>query len=117
MNNTQRKLVWQSTLQLSLTLAMANPMIWYLLDRSPSGLICCIALSVVGAVCGLTVDPNLVPTPRVLTSQTQQTMGGDVDANRLKVAWFGHDSIATATWIASVLFVSCLLFGNVGRRI
>ncbi|GME51837.1 INSIG domain-containing protein [Neofusicoccum parvum] len=32
-----RKLQWQSTLQISLTLALVNPALWYLLDRSKPG--------------------------------------------------------------------------------
>ena len=28
-----------------------------------------------------------------------------------------YESIAVATWIASVLFVSCVCFGNIGRRL
>ncbi len=43
----QRKLPWQSTLQVSLTLALANPVLWYLIDRSKPGFL-------LSAVVGLT---------------------------------------------------------------
>lgn len=121
-----RKLPWQSTLQLSLTLALANPAVWYLIDRSPTGFI----LSTIVALCGtavlLGINPALVPSPtpaEVLRGHVERN-GGRVNASAIAfgddefiLGVFSQESVGVATWIASVLFVSSVCFGNIGRRL
>ncbi|GAB7357208.1 hypothetical protein MBLNU459_g8193t1 [Dothideomycetes sp. NU459] len=119
-----RRLPWQSTLQLSLTLALANPAIWYLLDRTPPGFIlsCTVALSGTGLL--LSINPDLVPPPSpsvaaLASAATNGTLARDQleDAGALVAGLFSLESVGVATWIASVLFVSCVFFGNIGRRL
>lgn len=122
-----RKLPWQSTLQLSLTLALANPAIWYLIDRSAPGFIlsAIVAISSTGVLLG--VNPALVPSPspkQVLQSHVgrpgsvaQNATGIVPAAEDLVLGLFSHESVGVATWIASVLFVSSVCFGNIGRRL
>ncbi|KAG7290229.1 hypothetical protein NEMBOFW57_000227 [Staphylotrichum longicolle] len=44
-----RRLPWASTMQVSLTLALANPFLWYLIDRSKPGFLLSAAVGVGGA--------------------------------------------------------------------
>lgn len=52
-----RRLPWESTLQLSATLALANPALWYLLDRSRAGFALALAVGVCGTIAVLAVNP------------------------------------------------------------
>ncbi|KAL8908830.1 MAG: hypothetical protein Q9207_000556 [Kuettlingeria erythrocarpa] len=115
-----RKLPWQSTLQVSLTLAMVNPALWYLIDRSKPGFLLSAVVGVTGTALLLGINPNMVPAPPAPSPQahgipTPKTPYGEFS--------FGHgmlvsnESIAVSTWVASVLFCSSVCFGNIGRRL
>ncbi|GAB1735467.1 hypothetical protein NU219Hw_g3097t1 [Hortaea werneckii] len=121
-----RRLPWQSTLQLSLTLALANPAVWYLIDRSPAGFLLSTFVALSGTAVLLGVNPNLVPPPsqtHITEAHVQREVGGtNVTAGAIAheefvLGLFSHESVGVATWIASVLFVSCVCFGNIGRRL
>ncbi|PNS17824.1 hypothetical protein CAC42_3219 [Sphaceloma murrayae] len=119
-----RRLPWQSTMQLSLTLALSNPAIWYLLDRTSPGLIFSSTVALSGTALCLAVNPNLIPSPAGLGSvrpgnlaSNASTLGGTQPHGGLVAGILSQESIAVATWIASVLFVSCVCFGNIGRRL
>ena len=121
-----RKLPWQSTLQLSLTLALANPAVWYLIDRSPPGFILSAVVALSGTAVLLGINPALVPSPspaQVLSSHVSghgrgvNGTTGVSEVEGLVLGVFSHESIGVATWIASVLFVSTVCFGNIGRRL
>ncbi|KAK3710313.1 hypothetical protein LTR37_010379 [Vermiconidia calcicola] len=117
-----RRLPWQSTLQLSLTLALANPALWYLIDRSPPGFILSSFFSLCGTAVLVAINPALVPSPspaQVLRGLVWR--GGGVvttpESEDLVLGVFSPESVGIATWIASVLFVSSVCFGNIGRRL
>lgn len=116
-----RKLPWQSTLQLSLTLALANPAVWYLIDRSPPGFILSTIVALSGTAVLLGINPSLVPAPspwavlqgNVALNDTVQA----VKSEDLVFGIFSQESVGVVTWVASVLFVSSVCFGNIGRRL
>ncbi|MCJ1311096.1 hypothetical protein MMC25_004766 [Agyrium rufum] len=126
-----RRLPWQSTLQVSLTLALANPVLWYLIDRSKPGFILSTLVGVTGTAILLGVNPEIVPSPATLNTVTNATgsssntssgagsIGGGTGSNDAE-RWAGlisNESIGVGTWIASVLFCSSLCFGNIGRKL
>lgn len=115
-----RKLPWQSTLQLSLTLALANPAIWFLVDRSPPGFILSALVSLGGTGMLLGVNPALIPSPSprpVLHERARNATADMTGSEKLVLGLFTQESVGMATWIASVLFVSCVCFGNIGRKL
>lgn len=86
----------------------------------------------------LSVNPDLVPSPghhMAPSSSAPSTafgapgvgtanatlfnipLGGLVGQGGLVAGLVSQESVGVATWIASVLFVSCVCFGNVGRRL
>lgn len=97
-NNIQRKIPWQSTLQVSLTLAVANPVLWYLVDRSKSGFALSLSISVGGTLLSLLINPDFVPMPDIYSEQASERLG-------------------VFLWLASVLFCTSLCFGAIGRRL
>ncbi|KAK2752337.1 hypothetical protein FQN55_007377 [Onygenales sp. PD_40] len=112
-----RKLPWQSTLQVSLTLALVNPVLWYLIDRSKPGFMLSMAVGLVGMVTLLGINPDVVPPPATPSPNVSSTAGQSTDANGPSIMFVSQESIAVGTWIASVLFCSCVCFGNIGRRL
>ena len=111
-----RKLPWQSTLQVSLTLALVNPVLWYLVDRSKPGFILSTIVGIAGTLIAFGVNPEIVPSPATsspMASLTKQSQGSLSLSNGL----ISNESIGVMTWIASVLFCSSVCFGNIGRRL
>ncbi|KAL9605086.1 MAG: hypothetical protein Q9219_000020 [cf. Caloplaca sp. 3 TL-2023] len=119
-NLAQRKLPWQSTLQVSLTLAMVNPALWYLIDRSKPGFVLSAIVGIAGTAVVLGANPSMVPappapSPRAHASQATNTSYDQFGFNDGGI--ISNESIAVSTWIASVLFCSSVCFGNIGRRL
>lgn len=114
-----RKLPWQSTLQLSLTLALANPAVWYIIDRSPPGFLLSTLVSLLGTALTLGIFPALVPSPspEQWKAYSLNTTAGLPQSDELVLGMFSQESVGVTTWIASVLFVSSVCFGNIGRRL
>ncbi|KAL8417717.1 hypothetical protein RB594_001387 [Gaeumannomyces avenae] len=109
-----RKLPWTSTMQVSLTLALVNPFLWYLIDRSKSGFTLASAVGVVGTAVIAGVDPGMMPTPTGYSSGLAHDDGsGPSWAEPLG----SHAAVETGIWMLSVLFCSCVCFGNIGRRL
>jgi hypothetical protein len=107
-----RKLPWQSTLQVSLTLALANPVLWYLIDRSKAGFAFSSFVGVVGTMVLLLVNPNLVPLP--------STVGLGPEMRKATAPFEDmplSESVGVFTWMASILFCTSVCFGAIGRKV
>lgn len=107
-----RKLPWQSTLQVSLTLALANPVLWYLIDRSKAGFAFSAAVGVVGTTILLLVKPDMVPLP--------STVGLGPGLKNVTAPFEGiplSESVGVFTWMASILFCTSVCFGAIGRKV
>ena len=131
----QRKLAWASTLQVSLTLALVNPLLWWLIDRSKVGFILSAAVGLVGSIFLLGVTPGLMPSPPAhLVYFPGGIWGASVsfnDSAEDSIAAVGtpepapfplagiatQETVEMGMWTLSVLFCSCLCFGNIGRRL
>jgi len=122
-----RKLHWQSTLQVSVTLALVNPALWYILDRSKPGLTLSSLVSVILTSVFLFAKPDVVPSPAVPASNATRippsstvftgNSGSAIPEVPLFAGVVSYESLGVATWIASVIFCSCICFGNIGRRL
>ncbi|KAL8968724.1 MAG: hypothetical protein Q9183_002330, partial [Haloplaca sp. 2 TL-2023] len=113
-----RKLPWQSTLQVSLTLAMVNPALWYLIDRSKPGFLLSTIVGITGTAVLLSVNPGIVPAPPAPSPRAHAIPVIDVSQESFNCGTrlVSNETIAVSTWIASVLFCSSVCFGNIGRR-
>jgi hypothetical protein len=111
----QRKLAWASSLQVSATLALVNPLLWWLIDRSKPGFVLSAAVGLTGSILFLGVNPEIMPAPSGLSGRNSSnafeseplTLGGLAS----------QETVETGVWMLSVLFCSCLCFGNIGRRL
>ena len=149
-----RRLPWASTMQMSLTLALANPFLWYLIDRSKPGFLLSAAVGLAGwSAVMLGLNPDLMPAPAggvfspppapqssaagsLLSpsssslppshasttgnaSRTQHEAGATSSALPAGVlgGFASQETIGTGIWVLSVLFCSCVCFGNIGRRL
>lgn len=123
-------------MQASMTLALANPFLWYLLDRSKSGLLLAAVFGFVGSGALMALNLDLMPNPGMHSSPYHAGYGGSGMGGAFGGASFPkNDSTApsdgngslnasapavtaeTAVWMLSVLFCSCVCFGNIGRRL
>ncbi|OLN81654.1 Insulin-induced gene 2 protein [Colletotrichum chlorophyti] len=112
----QRKLPWASTLEVSLTLALVNPFLWYLIDRSKPGFLLSAAVGVTGSAVLLGINPDIMPTPSSLTYRNESTRAYSEPATKIG-GFASQETIETGIWMLSVLFCSCVCFGNIGRRL
>lgn len=81
-----------------MTLAVADPILWYLIDRSKPGLALSSTISIGGTILSLLFNPQFVPVPGIHSEQTSEKVGVYV-------------------WLASILFCTSLCFGAIGRRL
>lgn len=126
-----RKLAWSSTLQVSISLALVNPLMWWIIDRSAAGLIISGAVGFTGSAVLLGVNPQMMPAPLSLlhmhgsSSATTTTAAANGTANGYLLGddmpvlpgQEVHGTLETGVWMLSVLFCSCVCFGNIGRRL
>ena len=119
-----RKLPWASTMQVSLTLALANPFLWYLIDRSKPGFLLSAAVGLGGAVVLMGCGEGVLPAPGVAAVLNtgfggNGTVGVGVGGNGGGAlgGLASQETIETGVWMLSVLFCSCVCFGNIGRRL
>ncbi|KAG5980107.1 hypothetical protein E4U55_004380 [Claviceps digitariae] len=111
-----RKLAWVSTLQVSATLALVNPLLWWLIDRSTSGFVFSAAVGLTGSLLLLGVNPDLVPAPSA-SLHRNASAGFDNEPPSVLSGLPRHEVVETGMYMLSVLFCSCLCFGNIGRRL
>lgn len=86
-----------------MTLALVNPVLWYLIDGTRTGF----WLSTVVGLGGMGVYLGLVPDA-IPESPPYSPLGP---------RGITQERIAVQTWVASVLFCACVCFGNVGRQL
>jgi hypothetical protein len=127
-----RKLQWETALQLSATLALTNPCLWYLLDRTSAGLV--VACVVAGAGSAMVIGFGArgaipIPIPEGMSGQVEESLlglgtqanhsdrgdlGRGVNGN-LSGSNLGGISLGDVVWVMSVLFWSSVCFGAIGR--
>ncbi|GAB0135823.1 hypothetical protein EsDP_00004146 [Epichloe bromicola] len=108
-----RKLAWVSTLQVSATLALVNPLLWWLIDRSKSGFVLSAAVGLTGSMFLLGMNPQVMAAPSGLPSRNT-SMG--IENESLALGGLANqETVETGIYMLSVLFCSCICFGNIGR--
>ncbi|KAI0892856.1 insulin-induced protein-domain-containing protein [Annulohypoxylon nitens] len=126
-----RKLPWDSTLQVSLTLALVNPVLWFLIDRSMPGFLLSTTVGIGGATILMGLKPDMVPTPANpsasmfpgYNAQYDNTTGGFSQQQQThELVSFGgltitQEKFGTVVFMMSMLFCCCVCFGNIGRWI
>ncbi|KAI3398448.1 hypothetical protein diail_9129 [Diaporthe ilicicola] len=114
-----RKVPWASTMQVSMTLAMVNPFLWYLIDRSKSGFLLSAAVAWAGSMVLIGFDPDIVPAPAGFSPEfLDRNHTGRSGGEHLMLGGLAtQKTIETGIWVLSVLFCSCVCFGNIGRRL
>ncbi|KAF7531698.1 hypothetical protein G7054_g8620 [Neopestalotiopsis clavispora] len=115
-----RKTQWASTMQLSLSLALVNPFLWYLIDRSKPGFLLSSAVGLVGSAIVMSLKPDMVPAPTSLLSfdgQQANSSSNGVDPPTMLGGLASQPAVEKGIWMLSILFCCCLCFGNIGRRL
>lgn len=108
-------------MQLTLTLALVNPFLWFLIDRTPAGFTLSSLFGILGTATILAINPALVPSassrfPTPVTAVKNQTGTAQAASGEALVGGLlSYEAVGVATWIASVLFCSCVCLGSIGR--
>lgn len=113
----QRRLPWQSTTQASLTLALANPVLWYLIDRTKTGFCLSTLVGVAGMLVILGLQPELVPSSPDASMGAAAPALNETKGEYILATGITQEGVAVSTWISSVLFCACVCFGNIGRQL
>ena len=120
-------------MQVSLTLALVNPFLWYLIDRSKPGFVLSSAVSTAGTalLLLLSLSPEMMMVPSSLghghghlhehnPNASSAAKGGGLhySSSDGNTSFSVHqETIETGVWMLSVLFCSSVCFGNIGRRL
>ncbi|EHK47580.1 hypothetical protein TRIATDRAFT_166982, partial [Trichoderma atroviride IMI 206040] len=114
-----RRLAWSSSMQLSVAVALASFVLWWLIDRSVSALILSAGVGLAGSVLVWGVNPDMIPAPAAqnISSNGIPSMASYTDLTTALNSIASHETIEASIWIVSVLFCTCLCFGNIGRRL
>lgn len=120
-----RRLPWQSTLQLTLTLALVNPALWYILDRSKPGLSVSLLVTSLFTSFIFLSNPSVLPSPSLPAATNITTRAPSlvkshstpVPPQEMFAGVVSYENLAIVTWVGSVLFCSCVCFGSIGRRL
>ncbi|KAI0976210.1 insulin-induced protein-domain-containing protein [Xylaria arbuscula] len=122
-----RKLQWDSTLQLSLCLALVNPALWFLIDGSMPGFIVSSAVGLTGSALLTSLQPDMIPVPAMLSSSPHGGLYGTGPVHSNASSYYAgtetmflggfanQQTFAMGIWTLNVLFCCCVVFGNVGR--
>jgi len=105
-----------------ITLALVNPLLWWLIDRSKSGFLLSAAVGLAGSMLLLGVNPAMMPTPSVTSDFFRNNASSAVDDEDELMMMLGgllarNETVESGVWMLSVLFCSCVCFGNIGRRL
>ncbi|CAI4212117.1 unnamed protein product [Parascedosporium putredinis] len=119
-----RKLPWVSTLQVSLALALVNPFLWYLVDGTKPGLLLSAAVGFAGSAILIGINPDAMPVPSLAFHPGHAAAAAhNASDNTLNHAastaggFASQQTLEAGIWMLSVLFCSCVCFGNIGRRL
>ncbi|RKF55676.1 Protein NSG1 [Erysiphe neolycopersici] len=115
-----RKLPWSSTFQASLALCLVNPVLWYLIDRSKSGFFLSSVIGTSGTVLLLILKSKMMVYPTLqspIKTYYASLIPDERGKNAVGLDLVGKENLEDAIWILSVLFCSCICFGNIGRRL
>ena len=107
-----------------MALALVNPFLWYLIDRSVPGFVLSALMSLAGSAVLLGLMPDMVPTPAHLTSfpstEGANSTTGSTHWDQPSTMLGGlatQETVGRGMWMLSILFCCCLCFGNIGRRL
>lgn len=109
---------------MSATLALVNPLLWWLIDRSKPGFLLSAGVGLTGSMLLLGVNPEMMPAPSRLAphaaaaaSRNASTAADAAAPAAVLGGLASQETVETGVWMLSVLFCSCVCFGNIGRRL
>jgi hypothetical protein len=106
-------------MQLSVAVALASFVLWWLIDRSISALILSAGVGLAGSILVWGVNPDMIPAPAAqnISSNGIPSMASYMDLATALNSIASQETIEASIWMVSVLFCTCLCFGNIGRRL
>lgn len=103
-------------MQASSTLFLVNPVLWYIIDRSKPGFVLSSSVGALGTALLITNSKCLPSMGSPPTNGTTEQLVIHTTLARDESV-MSRKSLEGGIWILSVLFCSCVCFGNIGRRL
>jgi hypothetical protein len=113
-----------------MALALVNPFLWYLIDRSKPGLLLATAVGLGGSAILMGLRSDMVPKPAASYSWSSSEPSYDFAANLTSSpgqashsppmvlgGLASQETVENGMWTLSILFCCCVFFGNIGRRL
>lgn len=108
-------------MQLSVAVALASFVLWWLIDRSISALILSAGVGLAGSILVWGVNPDMIPAPAAqnisISSSSVSSMASYTDLTAALNSIASQETVEASIWMVSLLFCTCLCFGNIGRRL
>jgi hypothetical protein len=106
-------------MQVSVAVGLASFVLWWLIDRSISALILSAGVGLAGSILVWGVNPDMIPAPAAqnISSNSIPPVASHTDLATALNSIASQETIEASIWIVSVLFCTCLCFGNIGRRL
>ncbi|KAL7913413.1 insulin-induced protein domain-containing protein [Trichoderma velutinum] len=114
-----RRLEWTSSSQVSLAVALANLFLWWLIDRTMPALVVSTVVGLAGTAFLLSVNPDIIRAPSTTFAQANSSFYAEAQAEPAMMLGgiASQETVEAGIWILSVLFCTCLCFGNIGRKL
>ncbi|PTB61613.1 hypothetical protein BBK36DRAFT_1163805 [Trichoderma citrinoviride] len=115
-----RRLAWTSSTQVLIAMALVNVFLWWLIDRTMAALVVSTVVGAVGTLFLLSVSPDVIRAPSTtFIAQTHNVSSVEPPAEPAPLLGgiANPETVEAGIWILSVLFCTCLCFGNIGRRL
>lgn len=101
-------------------MALANVFLWWLIDRTMAALVVSTVVGAAGTVFLLSVSPDVIRVPStafITQSHNVSPTEPPSEPATLLGGIASPETVEAGIWILSVLFCTCLCFGNIGRRL
>lgn len=63
------------------------------------------------------ISPGVIQAPETYTDRLARGTGGTGQPEEMLMGYISYETVGVGAWMWSVLFCSCVCFGNIGRKL
>lgn len=63
------------------------------------------------------INPDIIQAPETYTDRLARGAAGLRPPKEMLMGYISYEAVGVGTWMWSVLFCSCVCFGNIGRKL
>ena len=102
-----------------MSLSLVNPFLWYLVDRTRAGFWLSTFIGITGTIILCQVNPGMIQAPETYYDRFRSAVEGNQPdgEGEMLLGVLSYETVGVGAWMWSVLFCSCVCFGNIGRKL